>query len=347
MIDQDLINQLQDTDPEIRKRAIRALAKTHDYQALEYLATVHRRDTDPDVRELAYKAGQYLRKNVTESDKQESIYTPSSAEQPSSKQVEVTPMQRARAKGYVDQAMDWHVREDDAKASELLTKAFIANPNLMEDSYTVGIAENITNFRGKEAVRAVMRSARSPDDTSIKGKGRASRFRANEITSTDQTFIGGMIFLGVLLLVGFNMGWVVFPFGELFGEAFGDIDLTVTAFDLVRGIEDSSGVSFTSMMIYSMWLVPIAGFAQISIGAYYLAMSLKPDKGYWQQGMFFGFASLIPVGWLYVDINADIGYLDEFGIGLSTTDFLGTGFFIGLIVGLLLLGISFMGLQSD
>ncbi len=60
MINQ-LIQQLQDSNPEIRRRAILALGKSKDTAALKPLAAVVRGDPDPALRDLARKAGQYIR----------------------------------------------------------------------------------------------------------------------------------------------------------------------------------------------------------------------------------------------------------------------------------------------
>lgn len=62
MID-DLIDQLRDSNPEVRRRAIIALGRTKDMAALRPLAEVFRTDPDPEVRELARKAGLYIRRS--------------------------------------------------------------------------------------------------------------------------------------------------------------------------------------------------------------------------------------------------------------------------------------------
>src|SRR3954466_14332009 len=66
MID-ELIRQLQNPDPDIRKRAIMALGKAKDPTALKALAQVVRGDPDPTLRELALKAGQYIRQQAKKS----------------------------------------------------------------------------------------------------------------------------------------------------------------------------------------------------------------------------------------------------------------------------------------
>gem|GEM_PF-785352 len=60
MID-DLIQQLRDRNPAVRRQAIIALGKSKDIAALRPLADVFRGDADTDLRELARKAGLYIR----------------------------------------------------------------------------------------------------------------------------------------------------------------------------------------------------------------------------------------------------------------------------------------------
>jgi len=62
MID-DLSDQLMDPNPEVRRRAVIALGRTKDIAALRPLAEVFRTDPDPELRELARKAGLYIRRS--------------------------------------------------------------------------------------------------------------------------------------------------------------------------------------------------------------------------------------------------------------------------------------------
>ena len=63
MIDQ-LIQQLHDSDPNARRQAIIALGKSKDPAVLKPLAEVVRGDPVPALRELARKAGQYIRQQM-------------------------------------------------------------------------------------------------------------------------------------------------------------------------------------------------------------------------------------------------------------------------------------------
>ena len=61
-----LIEQLLDPNPAVRKRAIMSLAKTKNLAAVKPLASVVRNDPVPELRELALKAGQYIRQQAAQ-----------------------------------------------------------------------------------------------------------------------------------------------------------------------------------------------------------------------------------------------------------------------------------------
>ena len=60
----ELTRQLYDPDPNIRRAAIIALGKTKSADALRPLAEVVLKDNDPELRELARKAGIYIRREL-------------------------------------------------------------------------------------------------------------------------------------------------------------------------------------------------------------------------------------------------------------------------------------------
>ena len=57
----ELIRQLQNPDPDIRRKAIIAIGKSKDATALQALIAVVKGDPDPELRDLARKAGLYIR----------------------------------------------------------------------------------------------------------------------------------------------------------------------------------------------------------------------------------------------------------------------------------------------
>jgi hypothetical protein len=63
-MDNSILNDLNSVDPEIRKRGIKALVKSGDANAMRYLASLYKKDPDPDVRDLALKGGKHLQQQA-------------------------------------------------------------------------------------------------------------------------------------------------------------------------------------------------------------------------------------------------------------------------------------------
>jgi hypothetical protein len=158
MIDQ-WVKQLKSRDAEQRKQAVKALARTQDPAAIEYLTDVMERDSDPEVSDLAFKAIAYIKKKTG--------YTGDSASSmlggyggdadedqiPQSQKVQVSQRDMDRAQSLVDQAMNVHTQGDDDQAADYLKKAFKTNPNLKYNSDTIGLAASITGLGSEDAVR--------------------------------------------------------------------------------------------------------------------------------------------------------------------------------------------------
>ncbi|MFN8375444.1 MAG: HEAT repeat domain-containing protein [Anaerolineae bacterium] len=153
------VNQLDSPDAERRKKAVIALGKSGDRAALPHLARVYKTDPNPEIRELALKAGRYLKRETEAQEivpaEPQSLYAePNKGEAASFLPpiVEVSERDENRAKELVEQALDWHVRGQDKKASDLLAKALAINPKLRRDAYTTSLAATITGMDGDEAM---------------------------------------------------------------------------------------------------------------------------------------------------------------------------------------------------
>jgi hypothetical protein len=143
MIDDDLLKLLESRDAEERKRAIKELATTKDPAALKYLLNVYKTDDDPAVRELAAKAGRYIKKATHEQD--------GTGEKPKAKRSEVSSSDKKRAQGLVKQAMDLSMSGNNEKALDVLSRAFKMNPDLINDQYAVGLLSAVTGLQENEA----------------------------------------------------------------------------------------------------------------------------------------------------------------------------------------------------
>jgi hypothetical protein len=138
MID-DLLNQLHSADPNHRRQAIMALANTQDPAVLPHLADIYRNDPDPLLRDLALKAGRYIRQASDDG-------------QPSGEPPPISERDQEMAKGYLESAIGFHTRGDHARAVENLGKALSINPALPKETYVANLIVAATGLGVEFAV---------------------------------------------------------------------------------------------------------------------------------------------------------------------------------------------------
>jgi hypothetical protein len=169
------IKQLGSKDPNVRRQAVIALGRTGDPQALPYLASVYKSDSVSEIRELALKAGRYIRQQNGLGDATP-VARPSGLDQAIADD-DVTPDDERRAKEYLEAALDLQVRGNAAKAADTLAKAFTINPRLRRDTYALSLAATITGREGSDAVNMVLTQGKAKRSTtemlSEKAKGGA------------------------------------------------------------------------------------------------------------------------------------------------------------------------------
>jgi multisubunit Na+/H+ antiporter MnhC subunit len=154
--------------PQDRKKAIHMLTKVGDQEALRALAKLYKNDPDDEIREMAIKAGKYIKLQQTRAQDAAALAAESSpsnvdveeeeaAEAPEKKftPVVVSSVNQERAKGMLDRALDLSIRGEEEKAIDSLVKAFKANPNYRLDSYAMGIAMDITRADHAQTLRIV------------------------------------------------------------------------------------------------------------------------------------------------------------------------------------------------
>lgn len=199
---QDDLSQLDDPDPEVRRKAIIALGRQKDPAALGPLAEVYRSDPDPGLRELAQKAGRYIRASMAEAG-----VTPEPEPRPAGRKVSAAAAERA--KGYFDRALDHQVRGQDAKAVEMLGKALETNPELAKDTILVNMAMELTG-QGSGAALATLEDPDSRRDLALRLSGidpNTQSRRVDRLNEEEVTWGSALIDLGIYGLVN---GAVVF-----------------------------------------------------------------------------------------------------------------------------------------
>lgn len=157
MID-SLLQDIHSPDPQVRGEAIIRLANLRDAAVLPALAEAHRTDPDPRLRELALKAGRYVRLNASPTDPSSATAAFMSAvapavEAPTPAEVDVERSQRAR--GLLDTAAGYHYQDQRARAIDNLGRALDLDPTLASDTFAINLAIAVTDLPRDEAIALV------------------------------------------------------------------------------------------------------------------------------------------------------------------------------------------------
>lgn len=149
-----LIQQLQSSDPDQRSKAIKALANSKNPAALPHLAEVYRRDPEPSLRDLALKAGRYIRQASAEAGAGAGASAGPSAGTGAGTQGRAAPTARdiEVAKSYQDAATNYLLAEDKGRAIDALGKALALNPALADEAFTQNLIMSVTGLAPAQAI---------------------------------------------------------------------------------------------------------------------------------------------------------------------------------------------------
>lgn len=167
---EDLIQQLRDPDPAKRKAAIIKLGNSKDPAMLKYLGYVYKNDSDATLRDLAYKAGVFIKKQADAQVADEvaragrfSFATQGTVEDEApavqahaSGPVTVSEKDVQRAQMYLDRAVSYHMNRETARVAENLAKALQINPNLRKDTVAASLAVETMKRPAEEAFAMLM-----------------------------------------------------------------------------------------------------------------------------------------------------------------------------------------------
>lgn len=162
--DSRIFQSLRSKDPEERKKGVRALAQTGDKEALRYLATIYKQDSDEGVRQLALDAGKHIKRLRVQGDWiGEGMKNPTKEMQ--AVQSSVPERDQKLSKGYMDDALEFVVNEEYERAEALAVKAFALNPDLKHDPYYSGLASEVMGMPTEEAIEAIMALVEAEEDS--------------------------------------------------------------------------------------------------------------------------------------------------------------------------------------
>lgn len=150
-----IFRALKSPDPEERKKGIKALARTGEREALRYLATIYKEDSDPEVRQLALDGGKHIKRLMLQGD-----WVGEGIKHPTQEMKAVTSTIPAKdqklSKKYMDDALEFVVNEDYDRAEALAVKAFKLNPDLKHDIYYSGLAGEVMGMSAEEAIATIL-----------------------------------------------------------------------------------------------------------------------------------------------------------------------------------------------
>ncbi len=212
----EAIVQLKSTDPIRRRQAVIEVGKSKNPSMLPMLAEIYKNDPDAEVRAMALKAGQYIRANMGP---QAPIDPAPVSTQTLTSTAVVSDMNRERASSYVSQALDYQMRGNILKASELLGHAFDLNPGLADDPLACNLAADLTGQGPTAAARTFLdRNARSQFIASKGGRAVAVSSGGAVAIDGGQTSWGGA-FLD-LIIYGLAVGAYAFIVMMVAGPGF-------------------------------------------------------------------------------------------------------------------------------
>jgi hypothetical protein len=306
-----LLNQLRSPDETQRREAIIVLGRSNNPQALPLLAEVYQTDDSPELRELARKAGLYLRKNLPAAaptadadsdDDDENLDEESDEEVVQTIRVKViTKEQEASAKLFLNEAITLNMDNQNVRAVKSLKKALQANPNLADDGYFLGVAGEVLGVDSSEAM-AIMMDAKEVQRVTreVKDEEKAQK-RDKHIAEVEKFSWGVVIFDLVIYFLIMGIGPIlgVLIFAQSFEQLIdmvgqgGAVEMT-EEFREMQELADFSGEGFSpialsivgitsavintlGLMIYYLVLHVIARLMLRGTGTYsYLVYKLTP-----------------------------------------------------------------------
>lgn len=351
-----ILQALRSGDPDERKKAVTALGRSLDPEVLPILAKVYRNDPDDGVREMARKAGAYIRRNKHNFTPDTASDAPAPAPKTTAALLQPEPESAAaerqthpllevdlstvkvsganaeRAKVAVDQAMSYDVKGEQARAMLALRKAFELDPRLREDEYTRGLTLQIANGANEnDAIyRVLTMDAEMVKQAKTSGESGASRLMA---------FI--MMIGGVLMLAGFFLPWLTFaddgvmsldgasldsPSGYSGLDIFNDTDGIAITLSQIALFNDMMRGNFSMVnpsrnpVTYSPALTAAAGGLLLLFGVMG-ALGGAGKRSFWILGGVLTLAGAAAPVWFYVTVTDFVEMLSVFMFGMVEVSF--------------------------
>lgn len=236
-----------------RKEAVRLLAKRGDVSALTYLRAIYRTDSDEEIRQLALKAGRYIKQhsNLAALSTQEVMAAPAVSPYAGVEEAPVlTPeeaaLQARKAKGeeLMTLAKAHFDNRERAQARKLAIEALDLYPQFTDDPYYLELLGQIMEVR-TEYVLSEIEDYRRP------GYEKRKIRRANQ-SLDDTSTVQALTYLALIAIVALGGAVALFAAVSQWMQPQLSLAASVTAVDPVRGtfLQNSMG-AFVQLLNYS------------------------------------------------------------------------------------------------
>ncbi|MCC6614857.1 MAG: hypothetical protein IT320_15355 [Anaerolineae bacterium] len=224
------LQQLKSKDAARRREAIVALGKSNDPAALQPLADIYRNDPDPALRDLALKAGRYLRQHMSQAGGSAGALAAASStasnrlkeelshyetEQPAAarhhlpQRRAVPPADVTRSKSYVDEALSHNMDGDNGRALKALRKALELNPNIMDDAFFVSVAGAVTGDSGQAAIDFILDQQQAKEFVKESKRQQKSVETARHLETAEKSHWSGVVLELVIFMLINVLGTVI------------------------------------------------------------------------------------------------------------------------------------------
>ena len=348
MVDDRAVKALKSKDAAIRKRAITALAKSADRDALPYLAKVAKSDPDMALRALARKGGAYIQKHAPQDDYGYDDYDDDYSYRP---QEEYSKSYSNAEKDGIDQALDLYTIGQYAQAKKALGEALKKDRQRVYDDAMRSAAAQIYGTDPDTAMKLLVESINTKS-----AKKRRMRFPIK---------LGMVSFLMILVIVGgalvtgyaFFQPWLgsdsqldVFSYtGMDIASNKDDVAFLLSLRNLVDAINagDINAINSTLGMLetferdalsFSMYLIP--GGVVVLLVVVLLGMAETPGPVFWLGCL--GLVVMIGIGFWWFDQGVDalfelIYLVDASALPIPGDALVASGFDIGR-TGIIIMG---------
>jgi hypothetical protein len=249
----EILQLLNSPKTDDRKEAIRRLAKLGDVSALTYLSAIYRTDPDEEIRQLALKAGRYIKQNssLAALSTQEVMAAPTISpyavvEEPPVLTPEEAAQQQRKAKGeeLMKLAKAHFDNRERPQARKLAIEALDLYPQFTDDLYYLELLGQIMEVR-TEYVLSEIEDYRRP------GYEKRKIRRANQ-SLDDTTTVQALTYLVLIALVAMGGAAAMFVAVSQLMQPQLSLAASVTALDPVRGtfLQNSMG-TFIQLLNYS------------------------------------------------------------------------------------------------